>query len=70
MPKNISWRKLVQKMRRLGFDGPYPGKRHFIMTRGRLKIAIPNYHGSDISKNLVAALLREAGISQDDWENA
>ena len=28
MSKNISWRKLVQKFRSLGFDGPYSGGRH------------------------------------------
>ncbi len=70
MPKNISWRKLVQKFRELGFDGPYSGGRHLFMAKGELKIHIPNPHRGDISKHLVAEILKQAGISIDDWENA
>ena len=36
MPKNISWRKLVQRFRKLGFDGPYSGGRHLFMIKGEL----------------------------------
>ena len=70
MPKNISWRKLVQKFRRLGFDGPYSGGRHLFMTKGDLKIHIPNPHRADISKHLVAEILRQADISPNDWDKA
>jgi predicted RNA binding protein YcfA (HicA-like mRNA interferase family) len=69
MPKNISWRKLVQKFRQLGFDGPYSGGRHLFMEKGNHKIRIPNPHRSDISKHLVAEILRQAGISSKDWDN-
>ena len=50
MPRSIPWRKLVQKFRRLGFEGPYSGGRHLFMARGELKIRIPNPHRGDISK--------------------
>lgn len=70
MPKNISWRKLVKKFRRLGFDGPYSGGRHLFMSKGGLKIRIPNPHRSDISKHLVSEILGQAGISDDKWNNA
>ena len=70
MPKNISWRKLVQKFKRLGFDGPYSGGRHLFMAKKELKVHIPNPHRGDISKELVAEILRQAGISNDNWENA
>ncbi len=70
MPKNISWRKLVQKFRRIGFDGPYSGGRHLFMVKGELKIRIPNLHRGDISKYLVAEILRQAGISDEEWNNA
>ena len=69
MPKNISWRKLVQKFRRLGYDGPYSGGRHLFMVKGLLKIRIPNPHRSDISKHLIFEILRQAEISSDDWDN-
>jgi predicted RNA binding protein YcfA (HicA-like mRNA interferase family) len=68
MPKNISWRKLVQKFRKLGFDGPYSGGRHLFMTKARLKVRIPNPHRGDISKHLVREIIRQAGISLKEWE--
>jgi predicted RNA binding protein YcfA (HicA-like mRNA interferase family) len=68
MPKNISWRKLVQKFRRLGFDGPYSGGRHLFMVKGELKVHIPNPHRGDISKYLIVEILRQAGIPKDKWD--
>lgn len=70
MPKNISWRKLVQKFRKLGFSGPYSGGCHLFMVRGSLKIRVPNPHQRDISEHLLAEILRQAGISSKDWEDA
>jgi predicted RNA binding protein YcfA (HicA-like mRNA interferase family) len=68
MPKNISWKKLVQRFHALGFDGPYSGGRHLFMAKGSLKVHIPNPHGSDISKHLVSEILRQAGINRKEWE--
>lgn len=70
MPKNISWRKLVQRFQRLGFDGPFSGGRHLFMVKGALKLHIPNPHRSDISKYLISEILRQAGISIQEWEDA
>jgi predicted RNA binding protein YcfA (HicA-like mRNA interferase family) len=70
MPKNISWRKLVQKFRKLGFNGPYSGGRHLFMVKGNLKIRIPNPHRGDISKHLVSEILRQASIPSDEWNKA
>ncbi len=68
MPKNLSWRKLVQKFRKLGFDGPYSGGRHLFMVKGNLKVHIPNSHQGDISKHLVAEILKQAGIPFKEWD--
>ncbi len=70
MPKNISWRKLVQKFRNLGFDGPYSGGRHLFMIKEGLKVHIPNPHEGDISKHLLSEILRQAGIVADEWNKA
>lgn len=67
MFKNISWRKLVQKFRRLGFDGPYSGGRHLFMVKGKLKVRIPNPHYGDISRFLIAEILKQADISDEEW---
>lgn len=68
MPKPISWRKLVQRFRQLGFDGPYSGGRHLFMTKGELKLHIPNPHRTDVSQHLLSEILRQAGVSVDEWE--
>jgi predicted RNA binding protein YcfA (HicA-like mRNA interferase family) len=68
MPKSIPWRKLVQKFRKLGFDGPYSGGRHLFMAKGGLKVHIPNPHEGDISKHLLLEILRQVGISPIDWD--
>jgi len=70
MLKNISWRKLVQKFHRLGFDGPFAGGRHLFMTKGALKVHIPNPHRGDISRHLVAEILRQAEITGTEWDDA
>ncbi len=67
MPKNISLRKLIQRFRQFGFDGPYSGGRHLFMVKAGLKVRVPNPHKDDISKHLVSEILRQAGISVKDW---
>jgi hypothetical protein len=46
MPKltPISWSALVQRLRQLGFEGPYSGSKHPQMRRDNLTIIIPNPH--------------------------
>ena len=66
----ISRRDFVRKLRALGFDGPYPGTRHELMRRGGLSVILPNPHRSDISGPMLAAILREAGISREEWDRA
>lgn len=70
MPKEISWRKLVQKFRKFGFDGPYAGGRHLFMKNGELKVIIPNPHEGDISKHLLSEILRQAGVHPKEWNKA
>lgn len=67
MPRHISWRKLVERFRDLGFEGPYSGGRHLFMVKGSLKVHIANPHNGDISGNLVSEILRQAGISAKEW---
>ena len=69
MPKNISWRKLVQNFKKLGFDGPYSGGRHLFMVKRSLKVRIPNPHGKDIGVFLVNEILKQAGISKKEWDS-
>jgi hypothetical protein len=40
------------------------------MRRGDVTITLPNPHGRDIGVNLLATILREAGISREEWERS
>jgi predicted RNA binding protein YcfA (HicA-like mRNA interferase family) len=71
MSLNISRRELIIKLRNLGYSGPFSGGKHQFMKKGAQKIRIPNPYGSlQISTGLVKEILRQAGISEDDWQNA
>ena len=69
MPKlsEISWRKFVVKLRTRGFAGPYQEGKHPYMIKGPITLGIPNPHEGDISVDLLARLLRQAGISRQEW---
>ena len=54
-------------MRELGFEGPYAGGRHPQMRRENLTLIIPNPHEGDIGVGLLSRLLRQAGISREEW---
>ena len=71
MPSVISRRKLIKKFRALGYTGPFSGGKHQFMKKGRQKIRIPNPHGNqEISLALVKAILKQANISDEEWDNA
>jgi len=63
----ITRSKLIQRLRELGFEGPFPGRRHEIMKRGDLTIRLPNPHQSDISVDLLRRILRDSGVSREEW---
>jgi predicted RNA binding protein YcfA (HicA-like mRNA interferase family) len=71
MPRlNPVWRReLVHRLSQLGFDGPYSGGRHEFMLRGNQRIILPNPHRGQISTDLLARLLRQAGVTRDQWES-
>ncbi len=64
----VSRRELVAQLRELGFSGPHPGGKHEIMKRGDITVRIPNPHRGDIRVPLLTRVLRQAGISRDEWE--
>lgn len=64
----ISRRDLVRALRKVGFEGPYSGGKHQFMVREEVTIRIPNPHRGDIGRSLLSRILRQAGISRDEWE--
>ena len=68
MPKQISRRELIRRMRLLGWEGPFAGMRHGAMRKGTHTVPIPNPHGSDYDWSLVKRILQQAEIDPDEWE--
>ncbi len=70
MPRSgsITRKELIRYLRQLGFDGPYSGGKHQFMSQGNLTLRIPNPYQNDIGRELLIRILRQAGISKDDWE--
>jgi predicted RNA binding protein YcfA (HicA-like mRNA interferase family) len=66
----ISRRKLLGYLKQFGFEGPYSGGRHQFMIKGNLTLRIPNPHQTDIGKELLARILRQARIGKEEWEKA
>ena len=63
----VSWREMVLRIRKLGFDGPYAGGKHLYMIKGDLVLTIPNPHRGSISPDLLSRILRQADISREEW---
>jgi predicted RNA binding protein YcfA (HicA-like mRNA interferase family) len=64
----IKRRDLIRFLRELGCSGPHPGGQHEFMRRDGKRIILPNPHQGDIGVGLLARILREAGISREEWE--
>jgi len=69
--ESISRKVLITKLRAPGYSGPLSGGRHQFMIKGEKKIRIPNPHrGQSIHVGLLKEILRQAGISNDEWNSA
>ncbi|MEN3001125.1 MAG: type II toxin-antitoxin system HicA family toxin [Armatimonadota bacterium] len=64
----ITRRELIRALRRAGFEGPYTGGKHQYMVRGEVRLTLPNPHRKEIGRDLLARILRQAGISREEWE--
>ena len=38
------------------------------MARGAVQVTLPNPHEGDVGRDLLARILRQAGISREEWE--
>ncbi len=64
----IRRRLLIRNLKKKGFEGPFAGGKHQYMVKGDTTVFIPNPHGGDIGRDLLARLLRQADISKEEWE--
>jgi len=61
-------RELIYYLKQLGFDGPYSGGKHEYMRKEGTPLILPNPHPGDIGIGLLVRILRQAGISREQWE--
>ena len=59
---------LIRSLKQIGFKGPHAGGKHQYMVKGELKLALPNPHHGGISRDLLARILKQAGIDRAEWE--
>jgi predicted RNA binding protein YcfA (HicA-like mRNA interferase family) len=70
LPKETPRGELIRKFRRLGWIGPLPGRRHPFMRKDTHDVTIPNPHRGNIHISLLREILRQAVISDDEWNDA
>jgi predicted RNA binding protein YcfA (HicA-like mRNA interferase family) len=64
----VKRKDLVKYLKQFGFEGPYSGGKHQFMVKNDITLRIPNPHQADVGRELLARILRQAGISRDVWE--
>jgi predicted RNA binding protein YcfA (HicA-like mRNA interferase family) len=66
----LSRKELIDKLRILGFEGPFRATRHQYMIKGKHKIFIPNPHGGkDIGIPLLNKIIRQLGVTNEEFSN-
>ncbi|MBN1902364.1 type II toxin-antitoxin system HicA family toxin [Candidatus Sumerlaeota bacterium] len=63
--------EVIRKLRALGYEGPYPGGKHQRMANldtGKV-IPVPFHKGNDVSIGLINEIIREIGVTRDEWLN-
>ena len=60
--------QLLFYLKQLGFEGPYRGTKHQFMEGHGVRVRIPNPHRGDISRALLAEVLRQAQVTRAEWE--
>jgi predicted RNA binding protein YcfA (HicA-like mRNA interferase family) len=64
----VKRKDLIRYFRELGFEGPFSGGKHQFMIKDSVTLRIPNPHQGDVGKELLSRILRQAGLTKDEWE--
>ena len=66
----VSHKQLVTRLKEFGFEGPYPGGKHLFMIKENIRLTLPNPHRKEIGVELLKRILRQAGISDEEWKKS
>ena len=71
LPTVTPRRRVIQRFRNLGWEGPIEGSDHPFMKKGKLKVKLPNPHGNnEVHVSLLKKILKQAGINEAQWMSA
>ena len=60
--------ELISKLRKLGFEGPFPGGRHSRMVNLKTGQIIPiPIHTKEVSVGLIREIIRQVNVSREEW---
>jgi len=65
--KPVSRKELIRRLKQLGFDGPFAGGKHSFLIRGSKRLILPNQHQGDVGVGLLNRILKQAGVSEEEW---
>ena len=68
MPKPIKHRELVRRFQKLGWQGPQQCGKHPFLVKDSRRLTIPNPHEGDVDWSLMKRILKQAGVTPDDWQ--
>ena len=63
----VSRVQLIRRFKELGFKGPFSGVEHQFLLRENRRLILPNPHRHTIGVNLLARIVRQAGITREQW---
>ena len=63
--------EVIRRLRKLGFEGPIPGGRHPRMIRltTRQIVPVPMHKGKEVGVGLIRTILRQAGVTPEQWND-
>jgi predicted RNA binding protein YcfA (HicA-like mRNA interferase family) len=64
----IKRKDLLRALKKAGYEGPYAGGKHEFLIKDNLRLTLPNPHVGEVGKDLLARILKQAGISREEWE--
>ncbi|MBL8090825.1 MAG: type II toxin-antitoxin system HicA family toxin [Anaerolineales bacterium] len=64
----VKRKDLITVLKRAGFEGPFAGGKHEFLVKGNLRLTLPNPHQGEISKDLLARIIKQAGLTRTEWE--